>query len=161
MAKPVSFRTEHISGRHGCCPSCSYQQKNLLKQSMNLFFSCICPHIPSMTSIYFSISIATVAMKLPQTQRISKLYQIMLRDKVMIIMLLMDQDPLLVNNFIMYKISQLVLPFLWRQGRNYYLPFINEDTGTQKLNDLSKVTPGDQGLEATYSIYITLLLKEA
>lgn len=61
----------------------------------------------------------------------------------------------------MYKISQLVIPFLWRQAGNYYLPFINEDTGTQKLNDLSKVTPGDQGLEETYSIYITLLLKEA
>lgn len=41
----------------------------------------LCPHIPPMTSIYFSISIATAAMKLPQTKRISKFYWFILKEK--------------------------------------------------------------------------------
>lgn len=61
----------------------------------------------------------------------------------------------------MYKVWHLFIPSLWRQGRSQYLPLINEDTGTQKLNDLSNITPGEQGLEPMYSIYITFLPKEA
>lgn len=60
-----------------------------------------------------------------------------------------------------YKISHLFIPSLWRQEKSYYCSLINVDTGTQKLNDLPKVTPGKQGLEPIYSISINLFPKKA
>lgn len=49
---------------------------------------------------------------------------------------------------------------LFEDREEINISFINDDTSTQKLNDLPKVTPGEQGLETIHSIYMTLLLKE-
>lgn len=53
----------------------------------------------------------------------------------------------------------LVHSFSLKTGEKYH-PLVNVATSTQKLNDLTKVIPGEQGLEAIYSFYINLNPKE-
>lgn len=50
---------------------------------------------------------------------------------------------------------------LFEDRRKLIVTLINVDTGTQKSNDLSKVTLAEQGPEPIYSIYIKLLPQEA
>lgn len=67
MSKPVSLRAKgHISGGPVAVLH-THTNKIIFLSKVGTSSSHICPHIASMTSIYFCISIATAAMILPQT----------------------------------------------------------------------------------------------
>ena len=77
-----------------------------------------------MTSIYFSISIATAAMKLSQTWRISKFYQIKLREKATNIILLIRSSPYIIKPFL-HDVQNITLihSFPLKTGKKLLPPF--------------------------------------
>ena len=85
----------------------------------------------------------------------------MLREEAMPIISLIKVNPNISKHFHDIQNIRLVHSFSLKTGKKLVSPFNNVDPGTRNSNDLPKVTPGKQGLEPIYSIFINLLPEEA